>query len=106
MYTPAHGSALVISLPGETVRGIVARVVNDDTVLVELGAPLLNPARMHTYRSGDIICAKRAFGELGEFWRAVEDRALPIAVPKRKPKPNASARARKKRIARRKRKAT
>lgn len=100
MYVPALGSALVISLPGETVRATVARVVNPHTVFVELGAPLLNPARAHNYRAGDIVCAERSSNELGELWEAVDERRLAAAAPKKKSKPklDADARARKKRI--------
>jgi hypothetical protein len=86
MYQPTTGSGLVVSLPGETVRAIVARVVSRDTVLVELGHPLLNPTRQHNYRIGDIICCQRNWGELGEFWEAIDERRLPTAIPELKPK--------------------
>lgn len=89
MYQPAEGSGLTVSLPGETVRAVVARVVNKNTVFVELNAPLLNPARQHQYRAGDIVCVRRAISELGEFWEAVDERqlAVPPAKPKRKRQP-------------------
>jgi hypothetical protein len=103
MYQPTTGTGLVVSLPGETVRSIVARVVSRDTVLVELQSPLLNPARMHNYRVGDIVCCKRAHGELGELWEAIDERRLPPApelkpkkMARKKPAPKKPANARRK----------
>jgi endonuclease YncB( thermonuclease family) len=86
MYEPALGTGLVVSLPGETVRATVARVVNRHTVLVELTPPLLNPAKLHHYRIGDIVCCHREQGELGETWQAIDERRLAPGpkLPKKK----------------------
>lgn len=87
MYRPEVGTTLTIFLPGESLRAPVARVVDRDTVLIELVVPPLNQARLHTYRLGDIVPVRRAQGELGEFWEAVDERRLapdPEAAPRKK----------------------
>jgi hypothetical protein len=98
MYQPAMGSGLTVSLPGETVRATVARVVNRNTVLVELNAPLLNPARSHSYRVGDIVYVRRVEdmlgGPNGEKWEAVDERRLPEPPPEAKPRRKAAPRKR------------
>jgi hypothetical protein len=73
IYIPAPGSQLVVNLPNETMRAKVTKVVNRDLVLVEIGQPLV---RTHHYRKGDIIACRREWGELGEYWEAVDSRLM------------------------------
>ncbi len=97
MYQPQVDSILTVSLPDETVRARVAKIVNKNMVMVELiGAPP-NHAKSHTFRKGDFVPVERESGGLldQDRWVAVDERllyarALPgempkITKPKRKP---------------------
>lgn len=90
MFTPNVGTFLVISLPGETMRAKVDRVVNRNTVLVTLGQPM---AKSHNYRLGDMVACRRTpakeFG--GETWDAIETPPAPPAIPPEPVKPTATA---------------
>ena len=74
MFVPQEGQFLIVMLPGEATRAVVNRVVNDDTVLVEMVA--IPVSRQHMHRRGDIIAATRVQGPLGETWEAMDERLM------------------------------
>jgi|SRR6185295_15227168 hypothetical protein len=76
MYTPAVDTLLTVAFPGEALRVPVIKVVDRNTCFVRLDATPLNPAKSHQYRIGDVVAVRRDWGELGELWRAVDDRVL------------------------------
>lgn len=86
MFIPQAGSFLVISLPGETMRAKVDRVVSRNTVIVTLSQPM---AKSHTYRLGDIVACRRTpapeFGS--ETWNAIEIAKAPPEIPPEIPEP-------------------
>jgi hypothetical protein len=85
MFIPSVGSFLVVSLPGETMRAKVDRVVNRNTVLVTLGQPM---AKSHAYRLGEVVACRRTpareFGN--ETWDVIEVPRVPPAIPPDEPK--------------------
>ena len=83
-FIPQVDADLTVVLPGETLRAKVRRVVNPDTVVVELtSAPM---TRSHTYRKGDIVACQRDRGLGGEIWVAVEQRRAMPRIPAEQPK--------------------
>ena len=76
MFTPRIDDVLTVSLPGEILRAPVIKVVNRNTVFVQLAGNPMNPAKQHQYRAEDVIAVRRRQGELGEFWEAMDDRVL------------------------------
>lgn len=63
LTTPAEQTLVTISLPGETLRATVARVVNPNLLVVELTAAPM--AKSHSYRFGDFVPCRREVTELG-----------------------------------------
>lgn len=90
-YIPQPGAQLTVTLPGEVMRAMVTRLIDRNTVLVEIGQPM---AKSHNYRKDDIVACRRKFGDLGEFWEAFDDR-IPIESIQPEPEP-VKARGRKK----------
>jgi hypothetical protein len=90
MFSPRADDNLTVTLPGETMRAKVKRVVDRNTVFVEIGQPM---TRSHNYRLGDLVACRRTPGVLGETWQALDDRVLfnrPVAPePEIKPAPAA-----------------
>jgi hypothetical protein len=79
-----HGSVLTVDLGGERMRATVRKVLDPDTVIVEItGVPF---TRNHGYKQGDMVGCRRESGLLGEVWRAVNDRAGKDAA-RRQPAP-------------------
>lgn len=80
IYTPAAGSYLTISLPGEFMRAQVDRVVSRNTVICTLGQPM---AKSHNYRLGDVVaCRRTPAPELGtETWNAIEIAKPVLEIP-------------------------
>lgn len=77
MFMPQVGDFLVVSLPGEALRGVVDRVIDRDTCFVTIPQPM---TRSHTFRKGDIVACRRHLGQLGEIWEALELRP-PMLTP-------------------------
>jgi hypothetical protein len=66
------GSHLVVHLPGEIMRCRVERVVDANSVIVEIdGVPL---AKSHHFRKGDKTGARRRRQDGMDVWEALEDR--------------------------------
>jgi hypothetical protein len=77
MFTPKAGTDLTVSLPGEQMRVKVSKVIDRDTVIVELGQPFM---RSHSFLLGDLVACRRTAADLGETWNAIEVRTAP-AIP-------------------------
>lgn len=93
-FLPRIGEDLTVVLPSETMRARITRVVDADTVIVEIGQPFM---KTHNYRRGDLVACRRTPGVLGETWQAIEVRpSLPnfppadAVVPVAQPQANAS----------------
>lgn len=71
IFIPRVESQLNVTLPGEILRAIVTKVLNINTVVVEIGQPM---TRSHSFRLGDLVACRRTPGVLGETWQAIEDR--------------------------------
>src|SRR5580765_7051066 len=76
MFQPTIDTVLTISLPGESLRAPVTKVIDANTVFVVLDAAPLNPAKSHSYRKDDMIACRRKRTVLGEEWVAFDDRVL------------------------------
>jgi hypothetical protein len=97
IFLPKANDQLNVTLPGEILRALVTRVVNQDTVIVEIGQPM---TRSHSFRLGDLVACRRTPGMLGETWQAIEDRPnvpdpvslakAAITKPSEKPLPQVS----------------
>ena len=69
---PAVGSHLTVRLPGEMMRCLVDRVIDEDRVIIEIdGVPM---ARTHHYRQGDKTGARRRLEYGAYLWEALDDR--------------------------------
>lgn len=77
-YQPKVNSILVITLPGETIRAKVVKIIDRHTCMVELTGQPPNHAKMHTYRAGDFIPVERTRngGWLSDNWEAMDERLL------------------------------
>lgn len=84
MWIPAVDSFITIDLPGERLRAQVQKIVDEDTVIVEVTSQPM--AKSHSYKFKDIIACRRQTGEFNEIWRVVEERKT-LVVPPPKPKP-------------------
>lgn len=79
VFVPRVDTYLTIDLPGERTRALVKRVVDTDTVIVELTSQPMS--KTHQYRVRDLIPVRRGHpGEMAapgspEIWVAVEMRA-------------------------------
>jgi hypothetical protein len=71
IFIPRVEAALNVTLPGELLRAIVTKVLDINTVVVEIGQPM---TRSHSFRLGDLVACRRTPGVLGETWQAIEDR--------------------------------
>lgn len=71
---PARG-VVTVDLGGEVIRCPVRRVVDEDTVLLELtGVPM---SRNHAFKQGDFVGARRRRGLNGrDEWKAVDPRIV------------------------------
>ncbi|GEM_PF-4431562 len=90
-FSPAVGSFITVSLPGEMLRVPVRRVLGANRVVFEIdGQPL---TRGHTFRKGDIGVANRVSGVLGDQWVCDEPyREPPEPLPPEDPPPRAPRR--------------
>lgn len=89
MFIPAVGSRLPVTVPGEIALSTVKRVVDANTVVVEL--PQLF-GKANSYKKGDLVAARRRRDALfGEQWKSVEQIRMPtpaeLAPPKPEPTP-------------------
>lgn len=75
-FHPAENGYLIVQLPGERLRAIIKRVVNDNAVIVELTSMPLKG--MHNYKRGDFLACRRKETALGEIWEAVADNKISI----------------------------
>lgn len=75
-FVPTVDQMLTVTLPGESIRAPVIRIVDIKTVFVKLDSTPLNPAKSHSWRLGDVVAVRRKNGELGEVWEALDDRVL------------------------------
>jgi hypothetical protein len=74
-FVPVVKGHLIVSLPGETVRAEVIRVLGRDVAIVQLGM-LLGKAG-HYYKPKDIVTCQRDIDEMGgEIWSVVDERKL------------------------------
>lgn len=87
MFMPNIGDLLVVTMPGETVRVPVMKVIDRDTVFVSFDVQTVS--RQHSYRRGDIVPVRRTIGELGESWHAIDERSLPSPCRRKKTHANA-----------------
>lgn len=73
MWLPKIDADLTVDLPGERLRASVRRIVDEDTVIVELTSGPM--AKTHTYRKGDLIAVRRTAAPFNqEMWTVVEER--------------------------------
>lgn len=78
-FVPQVDGDLTVVLPGETMRAVVIRVVDRNTVIVKIGQPM---TKTHNFQLGDLVGCRRTSGLLGESWQAIEVRpALPDLTP-------------------------
>lgn len=72
MFTPIIDSYLTIDLPGEKLRALVKKVINNNKIILQLtNQPL---AKSHTYRKDDFVACIRKEGMFGEMWEVVESK--------------------------------
>ncbi len=69
-YEPQVGQMLTVEIPGERIRAPIVRVLDSETVVIEVQTPPM--ARAGVFRVGDIGIAKRSSSELEDFWFARE----------------------------------
>lgn len=69
------GSVITVDLGGEVIRCPVRRVLDEDTVLLELtGVPM---SRNHNFKQGDFVGARRQRALSGrDEWKAVDPRIV------------------------------
>lgn len=65
-FVPKENSYLTVSLPGELLRAIVIKVVNENSVIAEITTEPL--AKSHNYKFRDIVACRRVRGMFGEDW--------------------------------------
>jgi hypothetical protein len=63
---------LVVHFPGESMRCVVKRVLDDDTALVQIISPPVS--RVHTFRFEEIVGVRRRVRPVGEIWEAQYER--------------------------------
>ena len=68
-FIPQEGNYLTVTLPGEILRAIVLKKINDDTVIVEIATEPLSKLS-HSFKFRDIVVCKRQRGLFGEDWVA------------------------------------
>src|ERR1019366_5188389 len=74
-----EGTQLTVTLPNESIRATVTRVVNKN--VVEAALDLAYPfTRIHGYNFGDVLRFRRFGDILGEQWRVL-DPPRPLAKP-------------------------
>lgn len=80
MWIPGENTELTIRLPGEITRATVTKVVNPNTLIVELTSVPMS--KTHNYRFRDLLAVRRKKDYLqNETWEAVEERrSLPSAL--------------------------
>jgi hypothetical protein len=79
-FVPAEGSYLTVRLPGEVLRCLVERVVDPNTVIIEIDA--MPMAKTHMFRRGDKAGARRTVENGRDVWEAQSDREfLRAAAP-------------------------
>lgn len=83
MFKPKKGTHLTVELPGELMRVMVLRVIDQHNAVVVIDSQPV--AKTHTYRPGDEVHVRRERGELGEVWRAVQERRVVPPPPKAAP---------------------
>ena len=71
-FIPQEGNYLTVTLPGEILRAIVVKRINDDTVIVEIATEPLSKLS-HSFKFRDIIVCKRVRGLFGEDWEAKQN---------------------------------
>lgn len=72
MQTPAIGSDITVSLPGERLRATVRKIVGRKAVLVELTS--MPMTKGHMFRLGDLVPCVAGHNGLEEIWEAMDDR--------------------------------
>jgi hypothetical protein len=77
-FTPRVNDDLTVTLPGEMMRAQVTRVIDKNTVIVQIGQPM---TRSHNFRKDDLVGCRRTPGVLGESWQAIEVRPAPPDLP-------------------------
>lgn len=80
MWIPGENTELTIRLPGEITRATVTKVVDPNTLIVELTSVPMS--KTHNYRFRDLLAVRRKKDYLqNETWEAVEERrSLPSAL--------------------------
>lgn len=71
-FAPKVGEHLVVSLPGETMRVPVTRIVTSDAVLVKIDTTPM--AKSHNFRLDDIVGVRRRIRDGRDVWEAQNDR--------------------------------
>lgn len=71
-FVPEVDSFLTVQLPGEVMRCRVDRVIDDDTVIVEISSVPMS--RQHLFRKGDKTGGRRRVENGRDVWEALEDR--------------------------------
>jgi hypothetical protein len=75
IFAPRVNDDLTVTLPSEQMRAKVTRVIDRNTVIVQIGQPMM---RTHNFRKDDLVGCRRTQDVLGESWQAIEVRpALP-----------------------------
>lgn len=77
IFVPRVGDDLTVTLPAEQMRAQVRRVIDRNTVIVQIGQPFM---RTHNFRKDDLVACRRTPGVLGESWQAIEVRPAPPDV--------------------------
>ena len=73
-YLPQEGALLTVDLGGETIRAAVRKLIDPDTVVVEITAATFS--RAHSHKQGDMVGCRRERGMFGERWVAVNERVV------------------------------
>ncbi|HXZ02289.1 MAG TPA: hypothetical protein VEI03_20005 [Stellaceae bacterium] len=70
-----HAAIVTVDLGGERMRCIVRKVLDEDTVILEItGVPM---SRNHGHKQGDFVGARRQRGlHGGDEWKAVNERII------------------------------
>ena len=70
-FVPTVDGFIVATLPGETMRCRVERVVDADRAIVEIGMPI---SKAHRFRPGDKVGVRRRVEGGRDIWEVLEDR--------------------------------
>jgi hypothetical protein len=87
MFIPKEEMLMVVELPGERTRATVEKVIDDNTIIVQLTS--MPMAKSHQYRMDQYVRCHRDTNGLQEIWKAsgLEKPVLKVVPPELPPMP-------------------